>query len=179
MTPQIVLESMTFPEPVISLAVEPKTTADEQTSSPSAWSSSEEDPTFKVSYGRRKSGQTIIAGMGELHLEIIVDRSAANSSRSEPGCTAGRLPRSHTKNVEHRETYKKQTGGRGKFADVSIEFGPAEKEGEHFEFVDEIKGGVIPERVHSFRCRKVCKNAMVRRSAGRLPAEKRVKARLY
>jgi elongation factor G len=142
---QIVLEEMTFPEPVISLAVEPKTTADGDKLTTGLVKLAEEDPTFQVRTDE-ESGQTIISGMGELHLEIIVDRLRREFKvEVNQGAPQVAYREAITKNVEHRETYKKQTGGRGKFADVSIEFGPAEKEGEHFEFVDEIKGGVIPK----------------------------------
>ncbi|MDX1909123.1 MAG: elongation factor G [Bacteroidia bacterium] len=139
----IALESMTFPEPVIRLAVEPKTTADQDRMSTGLGKLAEEDPTFKVSTDE-ESGQTIIAGMGELHLEIIVDRLKrefkVEVNQGEPQVS---YRESLTHHVEHREVYKKQTGGRGKFADIKVQMGPAEK-GEGYEFVDDIKGGSVP-----------------------------------
>ena len=138
------LESMTFPDPVIKLAVEPKSQADEAKLSTGLAKLSEEDPTFQASTDE-ETGQTIIAGMGELHLEIIVDRL---KREFKVEVNQGRPQVSYreaiTSSVEHREIYKKQTGGRGKFADISVEIGPTES-GEGFEFVDQIKGGVIPK----------------------------------
>jgi elongation factor G len=141
----IVLEQMSFPEPVISLAVEPKTTADSDKLTTGLLKLAEEDPTFRVRTDE-ESGQTIISGMGELHLEIIVDRLRREFKvEVNQGAPQVAYREAITKNVDHREVYKKQTGGRGKFADIHVEFGPAEKEGSHLEFVDEIKGGVIPK----------------------------------
>lgn len=141
----IVLEEMVFPEPVISLAVEPKTTADSDKLTTGLLKLAEEDPTFRVRTDE-ESGQTIISGMGELHLEIIVDRLRREFKvEVNQGAPQVAYREAITKKVEHREVYKKQTGGRGKFADVHIEFGPAEKEDSFLEFVDEIKGGVIPK----------------------------------
>lgn len=139
----IVLESMTFPDPVISLAVEPKTQADQDKLAVGLSKLAEEDPTFQVRTDEQ-SGQTLISGMGELHLEIIMDR-LKREFKVEVNQGAPRVAyrESISKSYDHREVYKKQTGGRGKFADVHIEFGPTES-GEGFEFVDEIKGGVIP-----------------------------------
>jgi elongation factor G len=136
---------MSFPEPVISLAVEPKTTADNDKLTNGLVKLAEEDPTFRVRTDE-ESGQTIISGMGELHLEILVDRLKREFKvEVNQGAPQVAYREAITKKVEHRELYKKQTGGRGKFADIHVEIGPAEKEGEHFEFVDEIKGGVIPK----------------------------------
>lgn len=141
----IVLEEMTFPEPVISLAVEPKTTADSDKLTTGLIKLAEEDPTFRVRTDE-DSGQTVISGMGELHLEILVDRLRREFKvEVNQGAPQVAYREAITKKVDHREVYKKQTGGRGKFADVHIEFGPAEKEDSHLEFVDEIKGGVIPK----------------------------------
>ncbi|MFN0202890.1 MAG: elongation factor G [Bacteroidia bacterium] len=145
----IILESINFPEPVIRLAIEPKTTADEDKMSTGLQKLAEEDPTFKV-YTDEETGQTIIAGMGELHLEIIVDRLRrefkVEVNQGEPQVS---YREAITQSITHRETYKKQTGGRGKFADVQIEFSPLEKDGvritEGFEFVNDIKGGSIPK----------------------------------
>jgi elongation factor G len=141
----IVLEQMTFPEPVISLAVEPKTSADNDKLTNGLVKLAEEDPTFRVRTDE-ESGQTIISGMGELHLEILVDRLKREFKvEVNQGAPQVAYREAITKKVEHRELYKKQTGGRGKFADIHVEIGPVEKENEHFEFVDEIKGGVIPK----------------------------------
>ena len=138
----LLLESMTFPEPVIKLAVEPKTQKDEAKLSAGLVKLAEEDPTFQVSTDE-ESGQTIIAGMGELHLEIIVDRLRREFKvEVNQGRPQVSYREALTQNVTHREVYKKQTGGRGKFADIQVEIGPSEKDG--FEFVDEIKGGNIP-----------------------------------
>jgi elongation factor G len=141
----IVLEQMTFPEPVISLAVEPKSTADNDKLTIGLIKLAEEDPTFRVRTDE-ESGQVIISGMGELHLEILVDRLKREFKvEVNQGAPQVAYREAILKKYDHREVYKKQTGGRGKFADISVEIGPAEKEGEHFEFVDEIKGGVIPK----------------------------------
>jgi elongation factor G len=141
----IILEQMTFPEPVISLAVEPKSTADNDKLTVGLLKLAEEDPTFRVRTDE-ESGQTIISGMGELHLEILVDRLKREFKvEVNQGAPQVAYREAITKKVDHREVYKKQTGGRGKFADIHVEVGPAEKEGEHFEFLDEIKGGVIPK----------------------------------
>ncbi|MDX2284174.1 MAG: elongation factor G [Bacteroidia bacterium] len=139
----IVLESMTFPEPVIRLAVEPKTQKDEEKLTNGLSKLSEEDPTFQVSTDP-ETNQTIIAGMGELHLEIIVDRLKrefkVEVNQGQPQVS---YRESLTAKIEHRELYKKQTGGRGKYADIKVEIGPAEA-GEGYEFVDDVKGGVVP-----------------------------------
>ncbi|MEL6849531.1 MAG: elongation factor G, partial [Bacteroidota bacterium] len=138
------LESMTFPDPVIRLAVEPKSQADEAKLTTGLVKLAEEDPTFQVSTDE-ETGQTIIAGMGELHLEIIVDRLRrefkVEVSQGRPQVSYREAISSTT---AHREVYKKQSGGRGKFADIQIEIGPTES-GEGFEFLNEIKGGNIPK----------------------------------
>ncbi len=172
----LVLESMTFPEPVIKLAVEPKSQADEQKLGVGLSKLSEEDPTFKVNTDE-ETGQTIIAGMGELHLEIIVDRL---KKEFKVEVNQGQPQVSYREAIlgafSHRELYKKQTGGRGKFADVHIEFMPTES-GEGFEFVDEIKGGSIPkEFIPSIE--KGIKGAMGDGVLAGFPLEG-VKARLY
>ncbi|MEM7659114.1 MAG: elongation factor G [Bacteroidota bacterium] len=140
------LESMTFPDPVIKLAVEPKTQKDESKLSVGLSKLSEEDPTFQVSFDE-ETGQTIIAGMGELHLEIIVDRLRrefkVEINQGQPQVSYREAIKS---TIEHREVYKKQTGGRGKFADIKFEIGPIDEDFEgNFQFVDEIKGGNIPK----------------------------------
>lgn len=139
----VILESIVFPEPVIRLAIEPKTSQDEDRLSNGLSKLSEEDPTFRVSTDE-ETGQTIIAGMGELHLEIIVDRLKREFKvEVNQGNPQVAYREAITKSIEHREVFKKQTGGRGKFADVNIEFSPLENL-EAFEFVNDIKGGVIP-----------------------------------
>jgi elongation factor G len=139
----LILESMTFPDPVIKLAVEPKTQKDEEKLTTGLIKLAEEDPTFQVKTDE-ETGQTIIAGMGELHLEIIVDRLRrefkVEVNQGQPQVS---YREALSTTIEHREVYKKQTGGRGKFADIQVEIGPPEKEG--FEFVNDIKGGVIPK----------------------------------
>ena len=139
----IILEQMVFPEPVIKLAVEPKTKADNDKLSVGLAKLAEEDPTFRVSTDE-ETGQTTIEGMGELHLEIIIDRLKREFKvEANVGNPQVSYRESITNTVTHRELYKKQTGGRGKFADMTFELSPIE---DHtgFEFVDEIKGGAIP-----------------------------------
>ncbi|MCL4106333.1 UNVERIFIED_CONTAM: hypothetical protein GTU68_003494 [Idotea baltica] len=136
---------MTFPEPVISLAVEPKTAQDSEKLTTGLVKLAEEDPTFRVRTDE-DSGQTIISGMGELHLEIIVDRLKREFKvEVNQGAPQVAYREAIRGTYDHREVYKKQTGGRGKFADIHVEFGPAEKEDSHLEFVDTIKGGAIPK----------------------------------
>ena len=142
----IVLESMTFPEPVIGVAVEPKTQADIDKMSQALAKLTEEDPTFRVQTDQ-DSGQTVISGMGELHLDIIIDRMKREFKvELDQGAPQVQYKEAITETVEHRELYKKQTGGRGKFADIVVTLGPVE-DGEEtgLEFVDEIKGGNIPK----------------------------------
>ncbi|HRP39677.1 MAG TPA: elongation factor G [Chitinophagales bacterium] len=140
----IVLESMKFPEPVIQLAIEPKTQKDMDKLGLSLSKLAEEDPTFKVSFDDQ-TGQTIIAGMGELHLDVIVDRLRREFKVE---CNQGQPQVNYrerlTKMVAHRELYKKQSGGRGKFADIHIEIGPSDENKEGLEFVNDIFGGSIP-----------------------------------
>ncbi len=152
----VILEQITFPEPVIKLAVEPKTKADSEKLSTGLQKLAEEDPTFQVRTDE-ETGQTTIAGMGELHLEIIVDRLKREFKvEANVGAPQVSYRETITKSVEHRETYKKQTGGRGKFADIQFEIAPlehfADYEGkedrisreEGFMFINEIVGGNIP-----------------------------------
>ena len=145
----IVLENMFIPEPVISIAVEPKTQADVDKMGMAIAKLVEEDPTLRVKTDE-DTGQTILSGMGELHLEIIVDRMRREFKvEINQGAPQVAYKEAFTLKIEHREVYKKQTGGRGKFADVYFELGPADeeflKEGKgNFQFVNEIFGGSIP-----------------------------------
>jgi elongation factor G len=142
----IILESMVFPEPVIGLAIEPKTQADTDKLGMALAKLAEEDPTFKV-HTDDETGQTVISGMGELHLDIIVDRLRREFKvECNQGAPQVNYKEALTTNTTHRETYKKQTGGRGKFADIQFELGPADAEwpGEGLQFVNEIVGGSIP-----------------------------------
>ncbi|WP_341906207.1 elongation factor G [Fluviicola taffensis] len=141
----IILESMNFPDPVIGIAIEPKTQADADRLSNGLNKLAEEDPTFRVNTDE-ESGQTIISGMGELHLDIIVDRLRREFKvEVNQGAPQVTYREDITIPVEHREQYKKQSGGRGKFADILVKISPqtdAEKTG--LEFVNSIKGGNIP-----------------------------------
>jgi elongation factor G len=142
----IVLESMDFPDPVIGIAVEPKTQKDLDKLGIGLNKLAEEDPTFTVKTDE-ETGQTVISGMGELHLEIIIDRLRREFKVE---CNQGRPQVSYkesiTKSVELREVYKKQTGGRGKFADMIVRVEPGDPESESdLQFVDEVKGGNIPK----------------------------------
>ncbi len=141
----IVLESMNFPEPVIGLAIEPKTQADADRLSNGLNKLSEEDPTFRVNTDE-ETGQTIISGMGELHLEIIVDRLRREFKvEVNQGAPQVSYREDITAPVDHREVYKKQSGGRGKFADILVKISPqADPEKSGLEFVNSIKGGNIP-----------------------------------
>ena len=146
----IVLENMFIPEPVISVAVEPKTQADVDKMGMAIAKLVEEDPTLRVKTDE-DTGQTILSGMGELHLEIIVDRMRREFKvEVNQGNPQVAYKEAFSKSIEHRETLKKQTGGRGKFADIQFEIGPAEEEwlkenpGKHFQFVNDIFGGSIP-----------------------------------
>ena len=140
----IILEAITFPDPVISVAIEPKTQGDMEKMGAALAKLAEEDPTFKVR-SDENSGQTIISGMGELHLDILIDRL---KREFKVDCQVGNPQVAYkeaiTVSVTHREVYKKQTGGRGKFADIQFELSPAEGDELGLEFVDEVKGGNIP-----------------------------------
>lgn len=141
----IVLEAMNFPEPVIGLAVEPKTQADSDKLGMSLAKLAEEDPTFRV-HTDEETGQTVISGMGELHLEIIVDRLKREFKvECNQGAPQVSYKETITVPVNHREVYKKQTGGRGKFADIQFELIPGDPEKKGLEFVNEIVGGSIPK----------------------------------
>ena len=141
----IVLESMSFPEPVIGLAVEPKTQADVDKLGMALAKLAEEDPTFRV-HTDEETGQTVISGMGELHLEIIVDRLKREFKvECNQGAPQVQYKESLTANYNHREVYKKQTGGRGKFADIVFTIGPADEDFTgQLQFDNQIKGGNIP-----------------------------------
>ncbi len=143
----IVLESMSFPDPVIGIAVEPKSQADVDKLGIGLAKLAEEDPTFTV-HTDEQSGQTVISGMGELHLDIIIDRL---KREFKVECNQGKPQVNYkeaiTKTVNLREVYKKQSGGRGKFADIIVNVGPVDedyKEG-GLQFIDEVKGGNIPK----------------------------------
>ncbi|MCC6541463.1 MAG: elongation factor G [Flavobacteriales bacterium] len=142
----IVLESMSFPEPVIGIAIEPKTQADLDKMGNALAKLAEEDPTFKV-HTDEDTGQTVISGMGELHLEILVDRMKREFKvECNQGAPQVKYKEAITGTVEHRELYKKQTGGRGKFADIHVRIEPQTDETKTgLEFIDEIKGGSIPK----------------------------------
>ncbi|WP_019946176.1 elongation factor G [Hymenobacter aerophilus] len=143
---RIVLESMSFPEPVIGYAIEPKTQADVDKMGMAIAKLVEEDPTLVVQTDP-ETGQTVLKGMGELHLEIIIDRLRREFKvEINQGAPQVAYKEVLTKTVEHRETYKKQTGGRGKFGDIVFELGPKETDPEKpgLEFVNDITGGVIP-----------------------------------
>ena len=140
----IVLESMSFPDPVIGLAVEPKTQKDLDKLGMALSKLSEEDPTFTVR-SDHETGQTVISGMGELHLEIIVDRLRREFGvEINQGAPQVNYKEAIRSTVQHREVFKKQTGGRGKFADIIIEIGPADEGVTGLQFIDEVKGGNIP-----------------------------------
>lgn len=142
----IVLEAMVFPKPVIGLAIEPKTQADSDRLGVSLGKLSEEDPTFQVRTDE-ETGQTIISGMGELHLEIIVDRLRREFKvEINQGAPQVAYKEALKGKATHRETFKKQTGGRGKFADIQFEISPVDETftGEGLQFVNEIVGGAIP-----------------------------------
>jgi len=140
----IILESMDFPEPVIGIAVEPKTQKDLDKLNMALMKLAEEDPTFSVKVDA-DSGQTIIAGMGELHLEILIDRLLREFKvECNQGAPQVAYKETITATVEHREVFKKQSGGRGKFADIVVTIGPADENEKGVQFIDKIKGGNIP-----------------------------------
>ncbi|MFZ1800875.1 MAG: elongation factor G [Chitinophagaceae bacterium] len=147
----IILENMFIPEPVISVAVEPKTQVDVDRMGMAIAKLVEEDPTLRVKTDE-DTGQTILSGMGELHLEIIVDRMRREFKvEINQGNPQVAYKEAFGKAIEHREILKKQTGGRGKFADIQFEIGPADEEwlkenvGKHFQFKNDIFGGSIPK----------------------------------
>jgi len=141
----IVLESMDFPDPVINMAVEPRTTADIEKLALAIQKLAEEDPTFTVRV-HEDTGQTIISGMGELHLEIILDRIKREFSVE---CNHGQPQVAYKEAIanviRHRQVYKKQSGGRGKYAEIEVEISPADKDVKGLQFINEIRGGAIPK----------------------------------
>lgn len=140
----IVLEAMKFPEPVIGVAIEPKTQADVDKLGTALQKLAEEDPTFKV-HTDHDSGQTIISGMGELHLEIIIDRMRREFKvECNQGAPQVAYKEAIKAKIEHREVYKKQTGGRGKFADIEFTIEPADEGIKGLQFINEVKGGNVP-----------------------------------
>ena len=140
----ISLESMDFPDPVIGIAIEPKSQPDVDKLGIALNKLSEEDPTFQVKTDEN-TGQTIISGMGELHLEILIDRLLREFSvECNQGTPQVAYKEALTSLVEHREIFKKQTGGRGKFADIIVEVGPADEGESGLQFIDQVKGGNIP-----------------------------------
>ena len=141
----ITLESMEFPDPVIGLAVEPKTQKDLDKLGIALAKLAEEDPTFTVKTDH-DTGQTVISGMGELHLDIIVDRLRREFGVDiNQGAPQVNYKETITATVQHREVFKKQTGGRGKFADIIVEIGPADEGVTGLQFIDEVKGGNVPK----------------------------------
>ncbi|KYG76522.1 elongation factor G [Roseivirga echinicomitans] len=144
---KIVLESMDFPEPVIGYAIEPKTQADVDKLGMAIAKLVEEDPTLTVNTDE-ETGQTILRGMGELHLDIIMDRMRREFKvEVNQGAPQVAYKEALTKSVEHKEVYKKQSGGRGKFADISFEIGPKDEDfvGKGLQFENKIVGGIIPK----------------------------------
>ncbi|TAF34614.1 MAG: elongation factor G [Cytophagales bacterium] len=139
------LEQISFPEPVIGIAIEPKKSADQDKLSIAIGKLLEEDPTLSV-FTDSETGQTVLRGMGELHLEIILDRMKREFKvEVNQGAPQVAYKETFTAPIEHREVFKKQTGGRGKFADIQFELIPGDPNKPGMEFVDEIKGGVIPK----------------------------------
>ena len=142
---QITLESMTFPEPVIGIAVEPKTQKDLDKLGIALGKLAEEDPTFTVKTDQ-DSGQTIISGMGELHLDIIIDRLRREFGiEINVGAPQVSYKEALNGTFQMREVFKKQSGGRGKFADIIFEIGPADEGVQGLQFIDEVKGGNVPK----------------------------------
>ena len=141
----IVLESMEFPDPVIGVAVEPKTQSDLDKLGIALGKLAEEDPTFTVK-SDHETGQTVISGMGELHLDIIVDRLRREFGvEINQGAPQVNYKEAIAATVQHREVFKKQTGGRGKFADIIVEIGPSDSDKPGLQFENQVKGGNIPK----------------------------------
>ncbi len=141
----IALESIEFPDPVIGIAVEPKTQKDLDKLGIALGKLAEEDPTFTVKTDM-ETGQTVISGMGELHLDIIVDRLRREFGVDiNQGAPQVNYKEAVTASYQHREVFKKQTGGRGKFADIIVEIGPADEGVSGLQFIDQVKGGNVPK----------------------------------
>lgn len=141
----IILESMEFPEPVIGVAIEPKTQGDMDKLAIALSKLTEEDPTFRVTYDE-DSGQTIISGMGELHLDILLDRLRREFGvECNQGSPQVAYKEAITATVEHREVFKKQTGGRGKFADIYVRISPPDPGEKGLQFIDSVRGGNVPK----------------------------------
>ena len=173
----VILEKMEFPEPVIKIAIEPKTKADSDKLGNGLAKLAEEDPTFKVNVDH-ETGQTLIAGMGELHLEIIVDRLKREFKvEANVGKPQVSYREALGKMVDQRYTHKKQSGGRGQFAEIWIEIGPAEEGVIGLQFIDDIKGGSIP-REYIPAVEKGIKSAMGQGPLAGYPIEG-IRARLY
>ena len=166
----IILESMTFPEPVINIAIEPKQQADVDKFNNALTKLTEEDPTLKINTDEA-SGQTIMRGMGELHLDIIIDRMRREFNvEVNQGAPQVAYKEALTSPAEHKEVYKKQTGGRGKFADIQFRLEPADEGFKGLQFVNEVKGGNIPkEYIPSIE--KGFKQAMLNGVLGGFPVE--------
>jgi len=174
---KIVLESISFPEPVIGYSIEPKKQADVDKLSMAITKLVEEDPTLQVETNE-ETGQTVLKGMGELHLEIIIDRLKREFKiEINQGAPQVAYKEAITASVEHKEVYKKQTGGRGKFADIVFELGPKEDDKVGLEFVNEIVGGAIP-REFIPAVQKGFESAMVNGPLASYPVES-VKVRLF
>ena len=142
---KLVLESMSFPDPVIGYAIEPKQQTDIDKLSMAIAKLVEEDPTLQIATNE-ETGQTVLKGMGELHLEIIIDRLKREFKLEiNQGAPQVAYKEAITSHIEHKEVYKKQTGGRGKFADIVFELGPRTDDQLGLEFINEIKGGAIPK----------------------------------
>lgn len=142
---QILLESIEFPEPVIGIAIEPKTQKDYDKLTIALAKLAEEDPTFTVK-GDEDTGQTVINGMGELHIEVLLDRLKREFKVDcNQGAPQVNYKEAITQEVDHRELFKKQTGGRGKFAEIQFKIGPADEGEKGLQFVNKIKGGNIPK----------------------------------
>jgi len=174
---KVVLESMVFPEPVIGYAIEPKKQADADKLGMAIGKLVEEDPTLRVN-SDQETGQTILRGMGELHLEIIIDRLKREFKvEINQGAPQVAYKEALTKSIEHKEVYKKQTGGRGKFADIVFELAPREDGKDGLEFVNDIVGGVIP-REFIPAIQKGFQNAMVNGPLAGYPIDS-MKVRLF
>jgi len=176
---KIVLESMTFPDPVIGYAIEPKQQADVDKLGMAVSKLVEEDPTLRVQTDE-ETGQTVLRGMGELHLEIIIDRLKREFKvEINQGAPQVAYKESIQNSTTHQEVYKKQSGGRGKFADIVFEIGPKDEdfEGDGLQFVNQIVGGKIP-REFIPAVEKGFKNAMENGPLAGFPVQT-MKVRLY